>query len=171
MNTALIVPIVLSFPGQIRQASLNWIVGPLAVIGNREARIVQGKKASGAPIKRYFDEESGLLVRVVRYSSGSPVGRVPTQVDFEGLPGRVRNQVRVQVDLDVDGWTDGPSAEERPDQPRDSCGTIREAGTARTACGALILHPANQRQLGRLGSNDEIDLAVQDLEQREHLID
>jgi outer membrane lipoprotein-sorting protein len=55
----------------------------VTVIGDRQARIVQGKKASGTPIKLYFDEESGLLVRVVRYSSQSPVGRVPTQIDFE----------------------------------------------------------------------------------------
>ena len=73
----------LSFPGQITQVLTNWIVGPLTVIGDREARIVQGRKASGTPIKLYFDEESGLLVRLVRYSSESPVGRVPTQVDFE----------------------------------------------------------------------------------------
>ena len=73
----------LSFPGQIAQVLTNWIVGPLAAIGDREARIVQGKKVSGAPVKLYFDEESGLLVRVVRYSSDSPVGRVPTQIDFE----------------------------------------------------------------------------------------
>jgi photosynthetic reaction center cytochrome c subunit len=73
----------LSFPGQIKQVLSNWIVGNLTVIGDRQARIVQGKKASGTPIKLYFDEESGLLVRLVRYSSGSPVGRVPTQIDFE----------------------------------------------------------------------------------------
>jgi len=73
----------LSFPGQITQVLTNWIVGPVPVIGDREARIVQGRKASGTPIKLYFDEETGLLVRLVRYSSESPVGRVPTQVDFE----------------------------------------------------------------------------------------
>ena len=73
----------LSFPGQIKQVLTNWVVGPVTVIGDREARIVQGRKASGTPIKLYFDEETGLLVRLVRYSTQSPVGRVPTQVDFE----------------------------------------------------------------------------------------
>jgi len=73
----------LSFPGQIKQTLTNWIVGPLTAIGDREVRIVQGKKASGTPIKLYCDEESGLLVRMIRYSSQSPVGRVPTQIDFE----------------------------------------------------------------------------------------
>lgn len=73
----------LSFPGQIRQVLTDWIAGPLTVIGDREVRIVQGRKASGTPVKLYFDVESGLLVRLVWYSSESPVGRVPTQVDFE----------------------------------------------------------------------------------------
>ena len=73
----------LAFPGQIKQMLSNWVVGPVTAIGDREARIVQGKKASGTPIKLYFDEETGLLVRMVRYSTESPVGRVPTQIDFE----------------------------------------------------------------------------------------
>ena len=73
----------LSFPGQIKQVLTNWVVGPVTVIGEREARIVQGRKTSGTPIKLYFDEETGLLVRLVRYSTQSPVGRVPTQIDFE----------------------------------------------------------------------------------------
>ena len=73
----------LSFPGQVTQALTDWVVGPLTVIDDREVRIVQGREASGAPVKLYFDQESGLLVRLVRYSSQSPVGRVPTQVDFE----------------------------------------------------------------------------------------
>ena len=73
----------LAFPGQIKQVLTNWVVGPLTAIGDRQTRIVQGKKASGTPIKLYFDEETGLLVRLVRYSAQSPVGRVPTQVDFE----------------------------------------------------------------------------------------
>jgi len=73
----------LSFPGQVRQVLTDWIAGPLTEINDRDVRVVQGKKASGTPIKLYFDVESGLLVRVVRYSSNSPVGRVPTQIDLE----------------------------------------------------------------------------------------
>ncbi len=73
----------LSFPGQITQVLADWIPGPLTEVGDREARILQGRDATGTPVKLYFDVESGLLVRLVRYSSDSPVGRVPTQVDFE----------------------------------------------------------------------------------------
>lgn len=72
----------LSFPGHIKQVLGGWVVGPVTLIGDREVRIVQGKKATGSPIKLYFEEESGLLVRLVRYSD-SPVGSVPTQIDYE----------------------------------------------------------------------------------------
>ncbi len=72
----------LSFPGRIKQVLGGWSVGPLTVIGDRDVRLVQGRKPGGLPITLYFDEESGLLVRLVRYSD-SPVGRVPTQIDYE----------------------------------------------------------------------------------------
>jgi hypothetical protein len=32
-------------------------------------------------VKLYFDEQSGLLMRLVRYAE-SPLGRVPTRVDY-----------------------------------------------------------------------------------------
>jgi outer membrane lipoprotein-sorting protein len=94
----------LSFPGQIKQVLTKWVVGPLTAIGDREARIVQGRKASGTPISLYFDEESGLLVRVIRYSSQSPVGRVPTQIDIEEY--REVSGIKVPVKW-TSTWTNG----------------------------------------------------------------
>jgi hypothetical protein len=94
----------MSFPGQIKQALTDWIGGPLNVIGDREVRIIQGRDASGTPVKLSFDEESGLLVRLVRYSSNSPVGRVPTQVDFEDY----RDVSGIQFPFKVTStWTNG----------------------------------------------------------------
>jgi outer membrane lipoprotein-sorting protein len=94
----------LSFPGQIKQALTDWIPGPLNVIDDREVRIIQGRDPSGTPVKLYFDEESGLLVRLVRYSSNSPVGRVPTQVDFEDY----RDVSGIQFPFKVTStWTNG----------------------------------------------------------------
>jgi hypothetical protein len=47
---------------------------------DREVQVVQG--TSGGKIATlYFDAESGLLVRQLRYAS-SPVGRMPTQIDY-----------------------------------------------------------------------------------------
>ena len=93
----------LSFPGRIKQVLRGWVVGPLTLIDDREVRIVQGKKANGSPIKLYFEEESSLLVRLVRYSE-SPVGRVPTQIDYEDY----RDVSGIKIPFKwTSTWTDG----------------------------------------------------------------
>jgi len=93
----------LSFPGRIKQVLGGWIVGPLTVIGDRDVRMVQGRKPGGPPISLYFDDESGLLVRMVRYSE-SPVGRVPTQIDYEDY----RDVSGIKVPFKwTSTWTDG----------------------------------------------------------------
>jgi hypothetical protein len=43
--------------------------------------VVQGTSAKGILATMYFDKQSGLLVRMIRYSR-SPVGRIPTQSDY-----------------------------------------------------------------------------------------
>ena len=43
--------------------------------------VVQGNGSRGLVATLYFDKQSGLLVRMVRFGS-SPIGRAPTQVDF-----------------------------------------------------------------------------------------
>jgi photosynthetic reaction center cytochrome c subunit len=49
--------------------------------GNREAYVVVGTKQGQPSVKFYFDEQSGLLLRLVRYAE-SPLGRNPTQIDY-----------------------------------------------------------------------------------------
>ena len=71
----------LSFPAQIKQALSKWRVGLPATVNDREVQVVQGTGAGGAIATLYFDAESGLLVRLLRYSS-SVVGRTPTQIDY-----------------------------------------------------------------------------------------
>jgi photosynthetic reaction center cytochrome c subunit len=71
----------LSFPGQIRQVLSKWRVGFPATIDDREVQVVQGTGAGGSIATLYFDSESGLLVRLLRYSD-SVVGRTPTQIDY-----------------------------------------------------------------------------------------
>ena len=72
----------LSFPARIAQALTRWRVGRPAAIGDREMQVVQGTGAGGAIATLYFDSETGLLRRQVRFVD-SPVGRIPTQVDYE----------------------------------------------------------------------------------------
>jgi len=71
----------LSFPGQIKQVLDNWRVGLPASIDDRVMDTVQGSGPRGLFATLYFDRETGLLQRVVRYAE-SAIGRVPTQTDF-----------------------------------------------------------------------------------------
>jgi hypothetical protein len=71
----------LSFPGQVKQVLSNWRVSEPITINDRPVHVVQGNGARGLVATLYFDKESSLLVRLVRYGK-SPIGRLPTQVDY-----------------------------------------------------------------------------------------
>jgi photosynthetic reaction center cytochrome c subunit len=71
----------LAFPTRIKQALGQWRVGPQSEIDDHEVQVVQGTSGGEAFATLYFDAESGLLVRQLRYAS-SPVGRMPTQIDY-----------------------------------------------------------------------------------------
>jgi photosynthetic reaction center cytochrome c subunit len=71
----------LSFPAQIRQALTELRVGPPTTINDKDVTVVQGNGPNGTLATLYFDDGSGLLVRMIRHGR-SPIGRVPTQVDY-----------------------------------------------------------------------------------------
>ena len=71
----------MSFPGQIKQALTNWRVGAKQSIGDRDFQVVQGSGGRNFLATLYFDTQTGLLTRLIRYSP-SPVGRMPTQIDY-----------------------------------------------------------------------------------------
>jgi hypothetical protein len=50
-------------------------------IGDHEAYVVVGQREGKPPIELYFDEQSGLLVRLVRFGD-SALGLLPTQIDY-----------------------------------------------------------------------------------------
>jgi photosynthetic reaction center cytochrome c subunit len=50
-------------------------------VGDRDAFVVIGRRDEKPPLKMYFDQQSGLLVRLVRYAE-TPVGLLPTQIDY-----------------------------------------------------------------------------------------
>jgi outer membrane lipoprotein-sorting protein len=72
----------LAFPSGIKQALTKWRVGMPSVIDDKEVTVVQGNTAHGGTATLYFDMESGLLLRSVRYTD-SPVGRISHQTDYE----------------------------------------------------------------------------------------
>jgi photosynthetic reaction center cytochrome c subunit len=90
----------LSFPVQVKQILTNLKTGPPTSITDLPAPssqtslqqdvtlgqthvvdVVQGTGPRGLLVTLYFDKQSGLLLRELRYGN-SPIGRVPTQVDF-----------------------------------------------------------------------------------------
>jgi hypothetical protein len=72
----------LSIPGRVKQALGQWRSNLPSSIGGRDVNVLQGTGAGGNHATLYFDVESGLLTRIVRYAN-SAMGRVPTQIDFE----------------------------------------------------------------------------------------
>jgi photosynthetic reaction center cytochrome c subunit len=72
----------LSFPGRIKQVLGQWRANLPTTINDRSVNVLQGTSTGGAVATLYFDVETGLLTRVVRYAN-SAMGRVPTQIDFE----------------------------------------------------------------------------------------
>jgi photosynthetic reaction center cytochrome c subunit len=50
-------------------------------LGDHSAYIVMGRRDGKTPVTLYFDEQTGLLVRLVRFGE-TPLGRLPTQIDY-----------------------------------------------------------------------------------------
>jgi photosynthetic reaction center cytochrome c subunit len=114
------VDAMLSFPAGIKQAFSQWRVGPPTTINDRDVQVVQGSNTGESPVKFYFDQQSGLLVRVLRYTN-LPVGLNPTQVDYADY--RDVSGLKMPFRWTVT-WTDGRSVTElaqvQPNVPIDA---------------------------------------------------
>ena len=97
-----------SFPARIKQALTNWRTGFPTLINDRETNLVQGTTTNGGTATLCFDVETGLLVRLVRFSN-SPVGRVVTRVDYSDY--REVSGVKMPFKWTVT-WLDGRSTYE-----------------------------------------------------------
>jgi photosynthetic reaction center cytochrome c subunit len=71
----------LEFPAGIRQFFRTWKVTFPSMVNGRQVYVLQGTSATGLLATFYFDKQTGLLDRVIRYSNSS-MGRVPTQIDY-----------------------------------------------------------------------------------------
>jgi hypothetical protein len=69
------------FPGGIKQLLRDSRVGVPTELEGRDVQVVQGTSPAGTLMTLFFDRETGLLARSVRYAD-SPVGRLPTQTDY-----------------------------------------------------------------------------------------
>jgi photosynthetic reaction center cytochrome c subunit len=71
----------LHFPLHIRQIFPELRIEYPEKVGQGEAWLLVGIREGQPPVKLYFDKQSGLLVRLVRYAD-SPLGPNPTQIDY-----------------------------------------------------------------------------------------
>jgi outer membrane lipoprotein-sorting protein len=98
---------IISFPTQIKQAFNQWRV-TATDIDAREVRVVQGTNPRQPPVNFYFDAETGMLVRVLRFAD-TAVGRVPTQIDYSDY--REVSGIKMPFKWTVT-WTNGQATTE-----------------------------------------------------------
>lgn len=99
------VDAALSFPASIKQSLSDWRDGfPATSIDGRDVEVIQGTSGKST-VKLYFDKQSGLLVRQVRYAQ-TIVGPNPTQIDYSDY--REVAGVKLPFNWTVT-WTDGQS--------------------------------------------------------------
>ena len=99
----------LFFPSRIKEMLTEWRVGDTTTVDGRDAQLVQGKLTPGGlPVTLYFDSKSGLLVRVLLYTT-SLVGVNPRQIDYADY--RIVAGVKMPFRW-IDTWTDGKSTTE-----------------------------------------------------------
>jgi len=124
------VDALLSFPAELMRAFSQWRVGPPTPVNDRDVQVVQGSNPGESPVKFYFDQQSGLLVRVVRYTN-LPVGLNPTQVDYSDY--RDVAGIKLPFHWTVT-WTDGRSitelAQVQPNVPIDPAKFAKPAAPA-----------------------------------------
>src|SRR5262245_16658024 len=105
------VDALLSFPSRIKEG-IQWRTGfPSVSIDDRPVQVIQDAARGDAGTKLYFDTQSGLLLRQVRYVD-TAVGVIPTRIDYSDY----RTVAGVKMPFRrVVTWTDGRSTIELSD--------------------------------------------------------
>ena len=98
---------ILSLPAGIKQVVIRPVVGSSS-IDDKDVSVVQGTTNGGrSSLKLYFDKQSGLLVRQVRFAD-TIIGRVPIQVDYSDYRDVAGVGVKIPFHV-ITTWTDGRS--------------------------------------------------------------
>ena len=121
------VEAALFFPGRVKQLLTKWRVGIPLTEDDQVFTEVQGTTAGGNNVKLYFDPSSGLLMRMVRYTT-LPVGLIPTQIDYADY----RDVSGIKIPFRVTKtWVDGRSitefSEVRPNTQIDAAKFLKPA--------------------------------------------
>jgi hypothetical protein len=72
----------LQFPNNVQKTFQELKVIRTEKLSDHDAILLFATNPSGPPLELYFDRESGLLVRQLRFGS-SPLGLNPTQIDYD----------------------------------------------------------------------------------------
>ncbi len=72
----------LFFPAELRQALSQWRAGfPQTSVGDKDVDVLEGSAPGRTRVKLFFDQQTGLLVRQLRYVA-TIVGTNPYQIDY-----------------------------------------------------------------------------------------
>jgi photosynthetic reaction center cytochrome c subunit len=71
----------LYFPIHVKSSYKKFMAGPGDKIDGHDTIQVVGRTNEQPPLRLFFDQQSGLLLRLVRYQE-TPLGRLPTQIDY-----------------------------------------------------------------------------------------
>ena len=114
---------------RLKQALKSWRGAIPATLGDHDVQVIEGLTESGLPVKLYFDDESGLLLRQVRYTE-TPIGRNSWQIDYDDYRSVGTSGVKMAFKWRV-LWQSGDSTMELTDvQPN---ATVDAARFARPA--------------------------------------
>jgi outer membrane lipoprotein-sorting protein len=80
-NAAISIDADFYFPIDIKTRYEKFRVETGEKIDGHDTYLVIGRKEGAPPLRLYFNPQSGLLVRLVRYAE-TPLGRNPTQIDY-----------------------------------------------------------------------------------------
>jgi photosynthetic reaction center cytochrome c subunit len=80
-NDAARIDADLYLPIHVKTMYQKFRVEPGEKIDSHDTYLVVGRSEGQPPIRLYLDQQSGLLLRLVRYAE-TPLGRLPTQVDY-----------------------------------------------------------------------------------------
>jgi photosynthetic reaction center cytochrome c subunit len=121
---------MLTFPVRAKETRSQWRRGT-TTIDDHAVDVLEGFGTGQSPLKLYFDNKSGLLVRMVRYAN-TLVGQVITQVDY----GDYRTVAGVMLPFKwTVTWVDGQSTTElsevQPNAPIDAAKFAKPAVPAK----------------------------------------
>jgi photosynthetic reaction center cytochrome c subunit len=69
------------FPSRVRELYKDFKVRPGEPVDGHQTLLVSATAPGHPPLRLYFDQETGLLLRMIRYGE-TPLGKNPAQIDY-----------------------------------------------------------------------------------------